>query len=104
MLSQEMKRCTMEALNHVMLSNNLSNVKVIRLNANKNLINEYPGEISKQSSSTFYVFYKVKVLKMKSRHQGQFHKFKNVGCHGKVSLLEMLTWNIKALRQTVKHF
>ena len=57
-----------------------------------------------QSSSTHFsnVINSVKVFKTYARLQSQGHKVQNVGTHGKVPILKILMWNIKALALTIQ--
>ena len=57
-----------------------------------------------QSSSTHYskVISKVKVFRKWVKLQGQGHRVKNNGTHGKVLSQGILIWNIKALALTVQ--
>jgi hypothetical protein len=59
---------------------------------------KYQSPSTKHSNITA----KVKVLNNYINNQGQGHKVKKFGTHGKVLLQRTLMWNIKALVHTIK--
>ena len=65
-------------------------------------LNENSREISKRYHSLFKVINKVKVSNEKVKFQGQGHRVKHVGTHGKVLSQSILILNIKTLAITIQ--